>query len=134
MTGIEVDIPASVQPRGRLRISYYTQRLSHRPMTTSRIVLTGTDISTIGDNDGATTEEGELSWNGASVWYSWTAPADGRVTLAIPETLLRTSFGVFTGEVVSELTHVTNNGLGGGRDPSIDFVACACRLHWKLPD
>ncbi len=88
----------------------------------NRVALTGTDISITADNEGATIEEGELSWNGASVWYSWTAPADGRVTLAIPETLLRTSFGVFTGEVVSELTHVTNNGHGGGRESSIDFV------------
>lgn len=82
----------------------------------NRVVLTGTDISITADNEGATTEEGELSWNGASVWYSWTAPADGRVVLTVPETSWQTSFGVFTGTVVSELTHVTNNGRSGDRD------------------
>ena len=87
----------------------------------NRVVIAGAEVSIVGDNDGASVEDDEVAWNGASVWYSWTAPADGRVTLTVPETTLQSSFGVFTGAVVSSLTHIANNGASGGRDPSIDF-------------
>jgi len=51
--------------------------------------LTGSRITTAASNAGATKEPGEPDHlgnpGGSSVWYSWTAPASGRVTLTTNE-------------------------------------------------
>jgi hypothetical protein len=55
----------------------------------NRIKLSGSRISTNASNAGATKELGEPDHlgnpGGSSVWYSWTAPASGRVTLSANE-------------------------------------------------
>ncbi len=52
-----------------------------------RIVFTGTNVTLTGDNSGATTEPGEYLPAGASgrtIWWSWTAPTNGNVTITAP--------------------------------------------------
>ena len=53
----------------------------------NRIVLTATDVTTAGSNQYATSEAGEPShggWGaGKSVWWSWTAPTDGRLQVTV---------------------------------------------------
>jgi hypothetical protein len=81
------------------------------------IVLTGSDVSVVGGTVGATLEDGEPDWNwgGPSVWYSWTAPAHGRVHLAMPDWSYGTYFGAYTGTTVSNLTLVADDlGPWGG--------------------
>ncbi len=55
----------------------------------NRIKLSGSRFSTNVSNAGATKELGESNHSGnpggSSVWYSWTAPASGRVTLSTNE-------------------------------------------------
>jgi len=55
----------------------------------NRLKLSGSRISTNSSNAGATREPGEPDHpgnpGGSSVWYSWTAPASGRVTLSTNE-------------------------------------------------
>jgi hypothetical protein len=55
----------------------------------NRIKLSGSRFSTNASNAGATKELGEPDHlgnpGGSSVWYSWTAPASGRVTLSTNE-------------------------------------------------
>jgi hypothetical protein len=55
----------------------------------NRIKLSGSRVSTKASNAGATKELGEPNHmgnpGGSSVWYSWTAPASGRVTLSTNE-------------------------------------------------
>ena len=54
-----------------------------------RVKLSGSRVSTAASNDGATKQSGEPDHlgnpGGSSVWYSWTAPASGRVTLSTNE-------------------------------------------------
>jgi hypothetical protein len=75
----------------------------------------GTSIN--GYNVSATKEAGEPShcgqncyYGGKSVWWTWTAPASGRVALLVSP--IRYTFdsmvGVYTGSVVSSLTPITN--------------------------
>ena len=68
--------------------------------------LNGSNISIVGSTFGATLEPGETNWigGGPSVWYSWTAPADGRVYLAIPNWPWGIYFGAFTGNSITNLT------------------------------
>ena len=77
------------------------------------VPIMGSSASLIGSNVAATTEPGEpqLSYYGssASVWYTWTAPADGGVAIDTAGSGFDTVLGVYTGNAVNALTHVTSN-------------------------
>src|SRR5205807_8144495 len=47
------------------------------------MVLNGSSVSTTGSTEKATREAGEPGGGERSVWYSWTAPADGYYTLRV---------------------------------------------------
>jgi hypothetical protein len=71
--------------------------------------LTGSSDTAIGDNIGATGEQGDPNPGGSdanSVWYSWTAPAGGRATLEFTGNDFGGLFGVYTGDAVDSLTKV----------------------------
>jgi hypothetical protein len=46
---------------------------------------------------------------GKSVWFRWTAPADGVITLATTNATYDTLLGVYTGSVVTNLTAIAGN-------------------------
>ncbi len=80
---------------------------------TSATVLTGLNISVTGDNRQATIESDEplnagIS-GGKSVWWTWTAPASGSVTLSTAGSSFDTNVGVYIGNSVSALSRVTDN-------------------------
>ncbi|MEI6862097.1 MAG: MBG domain-containing protein, partial [Verrucomicrobiota bacterium] len=79
----------------------------------NRIVLTGTAASTTGSNVGATREAGEPNHadlaGGKSVWWSWTAPATGTVTISTAGSSFDTLLAVYTGTAVGALTSVGSN-------------------------
>ena len=78
----------------------------------TRIALLGTNVTTTGSNLGATLEPGELDpsfLGGRSVWWSWTAPADGAVTITTAGSSFDTLLAVYTGDTLSNLTFVTFN-------------------------
>ncbi len=79
-----------------------------------RIILTGNTISTTGSNVGATGEIGEINHAGLSgtlnsVWWSWSATANGTVTINTAGSTFDTTLGVYTGNSVSTLTEVASN-------------------------
>ena len=76
-------------------------------------VLTGTTATATGNNATATKQAGEpnIAGNqgGKSVWYAWTAPSNGKVTINTEGSSFDTLLGVYTGSVVSALTAVAQN-------------------------
>src|SRR5437588_11088673 len=76
-------------------------------------MLSGTSGSATGSNVGATKETGEPTHagnlGGASVWYSWTAPSTGTLTLNTTGSNFNTLLAVYTGSIVSGLTPVVSN-------------------------
>lgn len=76
-------------------------------------VLTGYWGSTNVDNTLATHELGEPSHAGfpasASVWYQWTAPADGEVTLDTTGTSVDTVLTVYSGTNLASLNQIAAN-------------------------
>ncbi len=73
----------------------------------NRIQLHGINIAATGFNAGATHEVGEPSLAGStgkSVWWSWTAPVSGLVTIDLSGSDYSFPVGVFTGTSVSNLT------------------------------
>jgi uncharacterized delta-60 repeat protein len=79
----------------------------------SATVLTGDWGSTSVDNSTATHEPGEPSIAGfppnASVWYQWTAQADGEVTLDTVGNSVDTVLAVYTGTSLATLNQVAAN-------------------------
>src|SRR5439155_685200 len=73
----------------------------------------GSSGSATGTNGGGTKETGEPTHagniGGASVWYSWTAPSTGQLTLNTTGSGFNTLLAVYTGSIVSGLTPVVSN-------------------------
>ncbi len=75
--------------------------------------LTGSTVTTTGTNSNGTKEVGEPNHGGntggRSVWYAWTAPTSGTVTLDTKGSNFDTTLGVYTGNSVSTLTTIASN-------------------------
>jgi thiol-disulfide isomerase/thioredoxin len=82
-------------------------------MFANRIVIIGTNVVVTGSNVGATRETGEPyhagNTGGASVWWSWTAPRVGTVTISTAGSGFDTILGIYTGSLVSALTEVASD-------------------------
>ncbi|NBP25227.1 MAG: hypothetical protein EBU81_11895, partial [Proteobacteria bacterium] len=79
----------------------------------SAITCSGTSFAVAGSNVGASREAGEPSHagqaGGKSVWWTWTAPASGKLTLATAGSSFDTLLAVYTGDAVSALRGVASN-------------------------
>jgi peroxiredoxin len=79
----------------------------------SRNTMTGSSISVSGSNVNATKESGEPNFpdnlGGKSVWWTWTAPTDGMVTLTTTGSSFDTLLAVYTGDSVQSLSLVGAN-------------------------
>ncbi len=80
-------------------------------------------VNTSGNNDFATVEIGEPDDHGdypsgtsRSVWFSWTAPASGRIRVKACNPDLQLFMSVYTGATLATLTEVSE---------SLDYAACS---------
>lgn len=85
----------------------------------SALILTGSPAIATGSNVGATRETNE-PWHhpsgqtgGRSVWWKWTAPADGVVEVSTQGSNFDTLLGIYTGSSVSSLTQLGADDDGG---------------------
>jgi hypothetical protein len=79
-------------------------------------VISGTDMTLAGSNEGAMLEPGEPAHTAAvdfpprsSIWWRWTAPFDGTVTVDTRGSAFDTFVAIYTGTVVSALTQIRSN-------------------------
>jgi hypothetical protein len=105
------------------------------------VVLSTQTASSIGDtNDGATLETGEVDTvagaaAGASVWYRWTAPVTGYVTIDTASSTFDTLLGVYTGAAVNALTEVvSNDDVKFPPTSLVRFFASASTDYWIKVD
>ncbi|NES03041.1 MAG: S8 family serine peptidase [Okeania sp. SIO2F4] len=86
----------------------------------NRISLNDTNIFT-GRNEAATSEPGEPAHaendGGASLWWTYTAPESGTVTINTDGSNFDTILAAYTGSTLAELTEVASN------DDTVDFGA-----------
>jgi alpha-tubulin suppressor-like RCC1 family protein len=101
-------------------------------------LLTGASPTVTGSNVGATVEVGEpahFSTGGASVWYRWTAPSNGIMTMTTCGSSFDTLLAAYTGNSLATLTTAArgddNANCGGGdlTKSSITFAAHAGRTY-----
>jgi hypothetical protein len=103
----------------------------------SSIPLTGLTVSTTGTNVNATKEVGEPNHagnaGGVSVWWNWTAPLNGTVTIDTAGSTFDTLLAVYTGTAVNALTAVTggsNDNAGTGIVTSkVSFAVTAGKVY-----
>jgi thiol-disulfide isomerase/thioredoxin len=108
-------------------------------MFVNRIVITGTNIVVTGSSAGATKEANEPSHagnaGGASVWWSWTAPFSGFVTMSTAGSGFDTVLGIYTGSSVSALTWIAYNddeNYSGGIYTSKAFFDVAAGTTYQI--
>ena len=77
----------------------------------ARVVLNGTEISVSASDVGATLEPGEEAIGGGhTVWWSWTAPSNGSLTISADTGDFFPGVRVSTGDALSNLTTVGEAG------------------------
>lgn len=80
----------------------------------SRIALSGSPVVAFGYNRGAGSEAGEPSLaSGRSVWFAWTAPADGSYVARVEAKGFNPAVAVYTGTAVGSLSQVGSGRYGG---------------------
>jgi hypothetical protein len=105
----------------------------------NRLPLSGLPASATGSNEGATTEAGEPipanTYAGASVWWSWTAPSNGIVSVTAALNVSGSDsysvLGVYTGTSVSALTAVGTSGSIQNGPAAVTFNASA-GVHYQI--
>ena len=91
--------------------------------------ISGSSGTANGSNIGGTKESGEPSHagnsGGTSLWYKWTAPANGQVTFDTFQSGLDTLLAVYTGSTLGALNPVASNddASTGGLQSSLTFNA-----------
>ncbi|MFO1476205.1 MAG: lysyl oxidase family protein [Verrucomicrobiota bacterium] len=102
--------------------------------------ITGTTGSTNGSNLGASKEPLEpahaFDVGGHSIWYRWTAPADGPVDFNTMGSGFDTSLAVYTGTSVTNLTLIASNNddVGGAQTSRLGFEASAGTVYRIVVD
>ncbi|HEX8205644.1 MAG TPA: hypothetical protein VF587_06265, partial [Solirubrobacteraceae bacterium] len=95
---------------GTFTLSLSTTAVPANDMFAAASVVTGTDTTVTGNTVGATgehaSEPGYGGTAGATVWYRWTAPSNGRVQLSLPTRDAWLTVGAYTGTSVDSLTEV----------------------------
>ena len=89
------------------------------------VLLTQSSGSTIGNNLGATKESGEPNHGGnsggRSVWWRWTAPSDGEISVDTFGSNFNTLLAAYTGSDVTALTLRASNDDASGLQSRITF-------------
>jgi hypothetical protein len=102
--------------------------------------LVGPEAEGGADATWATKEPGEpraaSGYGGGSVWFAWTAPSDGGVTIDTGGSDFDTTLGVYTGASVNALAHVASNNdaPGGTRSSRVSFRANAGTTYRIMVD
>ena len=102
---------------GNITLSFtFTNALPARPSNddfANATVLSGFPVSDSGSNELATRELGEPlhagQYSDASVWWSWTAPFAGTVTITTAGSDFDTTLGVYVGSSVTNLAYIAGN-------------------------
>jgi hypothetical protein len=94
----------------------------------NRLPLNGLSVPATGTNVNATTEAGEPNHDfftpSKTVWWTWTAPGSGSVTIDTLTSSFDTVLAVYTGSAVNALTRIASNDqFGGTSQSSVTFSA-----------
>jgi len=120
------------QTGGRLDLASAVTSTSNRPFNdqfAKRAHLVGPTITVRSNNAGATLDAGEPvvpgSTGGASLWWDWTAPLTGPVTITTTGSAYAAILAVYTGTSLAALTPVASSTAAGTGASNVSFMAQA---------
>src|SRR6266498_1718549 len=100
------------------------------------IALTGTNVTVTGSNAGATFEVGEPlpdgAYGGKSIWWRWTAPGPGFVTVDTIGSVYDTELAVYTGSSVSNLVQIASDDESGGDYTSLVTFTTKSNVTYRI--
>jgi len=114
----------------RIAINYHEPIKQKNDDFASRIVLRGAHPIAKAANTAASREVDEPNHagvtGGASLWWSWTAPKSGTVTISTSGSTFDTLLGVYTGDELATLKHIAaNDDAEGHRSSIVSFKVTA---------
>lgn len=142
-TSYQIAVDGSGGAFGRVQLSVGPAVLTLPPANdsfASRLTLTGTNATGTVVTTAATKETGEPDHagnsGGRSVWWTWTAPAAGTLTLTTAGSGFNTLLAVYTGSAVGSLTPVVsnNNDPGGGLTSRVVFSVASGQTYQVAVD
>jgi hypothetical protein len=102
----------------------------------NRILIVGSMFSVSGVNSNATKEFSEPNHGGnaggKSVWWRWTAPFSGRVTVSTAGSNFDTLLAVYTGSAVNGLTTINSNDNDGTNVTSRMSFSCVAGTAYAI--
>lgn len=124
-TGLQITDPKNNITTPRLNLLAAAMPIND--MFSNRITLTGSSGSTVGTNLLATKEADEpiIAGNigGQSLWWKWTAPQSGQLSLNTNGSIFDTLLGVYTGTQINGLNLVASKDNSGSLiSPQADLV------------
>jgi outer membrane protein assembly factor BamB/subtilisin family serine protease len=108
-------LAGKVQTGGRLQVARALATTENRPFNddfADRSPLTGANFRVRTSSTGARAESGEPAHgggSGASLWWTWTAPANGQVAFDTSGSSFDTTLAVYTGSALNALASVASN-------------------------
>ena len=118
--------------------AWKTQAVANDPFASAQ-VITGNTGTVTGTTVGASRESGEPGHGGAgasaSIWYRWTAPSDGTLTVTTQGSSFDTLLGAYTGSSVAGLsTRASNDDAPGGLWSRVEFAVTAGTSYYLAVD
>jgi hypothetical protein len=101
------------------------------------ILLSGTNLTVSGSNEGATKEVGEPNHaapGGRSVWWEWTSPGVGTVIIRTAGSSFDTLLAVYTGGAVAELSDslIASNDDAGRSETSLVVFNTEAGVRYRI--
>lgn len=119
-TVYQIAVDGYGEANGRVRLALTFAAAGARPANdnfAARAAVTGSPVSVSAVTSGASKETGEPNHagaaGGASVWWTWTAPADGTLTLSTEGSTFDTVLAVYTGANFAGLSLAGADDDGG---------------------
>ncbi|HLX70901.1 MAG TPA: Calx-beta domain-containing protein [Verrucomicrobiae bacterium] len=143
-TKLDITVDGTNGAQGPFTLTWKTVAISGTPTNdnfANAITNTGSSGTVFGDNINATVEAKEPpiiqtfglnagGISGASIWYAWTAPIDGVVTINTKGSTFDTVLGVFVGTNLAKLGEVAaNDDFNGLRSSQVSFLASAGKTY-----
>jgi len=104
----------------------------------SPFILSGFPVLDAGNNFGATRESGEPLHNtfgnagGATVWWRWTAPTTGAVTISTVDSNFDTMLAVYTGTSLASLVQIAADDDSGGNATSLVTILVSAGTVYQI--
>ena len=127
------------QTGGRLNLLGALTTTTNRPFNddfAGRPSFTSANLRLRASNAGGTAEPGEPAHGGVaaanSIWWEWTAPTSGAVTLSTSGSNYDTVLAVYTGNALGALTAVAANDNDGGNPTSRLIFSAAAGTTYQI--